>query len=111
MGALLVALLPLIQDAVAGDTVAAALSSVTVAQWVTIAAQALTAEPQIVAAIKALHPAIKTFLTAVEKGADKKGAADALFKHFNEGAPLTIPGYAADGSVTEISNPDLKPGD
>ena len=108
MGPLLVALLPLIQDAVAGDTIASALGSITVAQWVTIAAQGLTAEPEVVAAIKALHPAIDTFLTAVENGVDSAGAADAIFKHFNEGAPLTIPGYLPDGSVGEIPNPDSK---
>jgi hypothetical protein len=108
MGALLVALIPLISDAAAGEGIAAALGSLTVTQWVTIAAQSLTAEPQIVAAVKALHPAIGTFLTAVENGADHTTAASALFAHLHAGEPLMIPGYGPHGELIEIPNPDNK---
>ena len=111
MGALLIALIPLIQDAVAGDALSAALGSLSITQWVTMAAQLLNAEPQIVAAIKALHPAITTFVTAIENGVDKDVAALGVFDFFANNKPLTIPGYLPDGSVGEIPNPDLKPGE
>jgi hypothetical protein len=100
MGNLLVALLPLITDAVAGESVAAALSGLTIAQWVTIAAQTITAEPQIVAALKKLHPAIEKFVTDVRNGVEIHAAAAEVHGLFSK-APQ-VPGYMADGSLGAV---------
>lgn len=111
MGSILIALLPLIQDAIGGEAIGAALSSLTITQWVAIAADLVNAEPQIIAAIKALNPAIEEFASAVRTGADRLLAAQDLHLRLQVYTPETIPGYAADGGVTSIPNPDLKQGE
>ena len=43
---------------------------------------------------------------AIANGIDKKLATQAGHDWLKQNAPETIPGYAADGSVTDVPNPD-----
>ena len=64
MLALLAALLPLIQGAGTG-AIAAALSQITVLQWIEIGLAVAKAGPEIVALFQKLHPALDVFIQDV----------------------------------------------
>lgn len=117
MGALLLALLPLIEGLVEGESLDAIFAAFTVAQWTTLASDILNiAEPALSGALKtklaALRPSLATFVVDIESGKPVDLVATAIFDLYSakRQAP-TIPGYAGDGSVKEIPNPDYKPGE
>lgn len=113
MGALLLALLPVIEGLISHEAIGAILASLTEAQWVTLAADIVNiAEPtlasSLTATLKTVRPEINTFLTDIESGKSIEGAAASIFLSFAPFRPApTIPGYAAGGSVTDIPNPDV----
>jgi len=122
---LILAILPLLDDVLAAapalsglqaifasEGVGAALSAVSFAEWVQIAEKVAAAAPAVQKAWAALHPAFTELVTDLtEKGLDLHDAAANANAWFRDKQSKTIPGYAADGSVTQIPNPDLKPGD
>lgn len=102
MLALLGAVLPLVQ--VLGlPAINGALGALTLANWLTIAIDLVHAEPELVSALKALHPALSQFVTDIEGGGNHDVAAASVLLKLR--APNTIPGYGKDG-VTEIPNPN-----
>lgn len=66
MFALLAAVLPLIQSA-GIPAITGALSTLSVVQWLGIAKDVASAEPEVVKAIKALTPALHDFVTDIEE--------------------------------------------
>ena len=110
MGAILIALAPLIANLAAGEALHVALSAVTTTQWAALAADVLNVvEPSAVAKLKAIHPMIAAFLTEIENGKKPDLAADAIFAFFSTSyRPPTISGYDAHGAVIQIPNPDLR---
>lgn len=83
------ALIPIIIALVGGQSIATVLGTLTVTQWVSIAGTLITAEPQLVAAFTALHPALQTLADAIKNnvGAEAAGlAAQAAFKAWGSGA-------------------------
>jgi hypothetical protein len=86
-----IALIPIIIALVGGQSIGAVLGTLTAAQWVSIATNMISAEPQLVAAFTALHPALQTLADALKNnvGAEAAGlAAAAAFKAFGAGATI-----------------------
>lgn len=117
MGPLLMALLPVIEGLIAHEAIGTIFAGLTEAQWVTLASDILNiAEPQLAAGLtaklKALRPEVDTFLTDIEGGKSVESAAASVFFSFAPFRPApTIPGYAGDGGVKDIPNPDYKQGE
>jgi hypothetical protein len=83
------ALIPIIIALAGGQSIGVILGTLTVTQWVSIASTLITAEPQLVAAFTALHPALQTLADALKNnvGAEAAGlAAQASFKAWGSGA-------------------------
>jgi hypothetical protein len=83
------ALIPLIIALAGGQSIGAVLGTLSVTQWVSIAGTLISAEPQLVAAFTALHPALQTLADALKNnvGAEAAGlAASAAFKAWGSGA-------------------------
>jgi hypothetical protein len=74
------------------------IAGLTIPQIITIATALYNALPQEKALIVALHPLFSDLGAMLDQGMTPEAAAAAV-------APK-IPGYSADGSVTEIKNPD-----
>jgi hypothetical protein len=121
---LILAILPLLDDVLAAEPaiaglqtifasqgVAAALATISFADWISIAEKVAAAAPAVQKAWAALHPAFTELVADLDKGLDFHDAAANARAWFSANQPATIPGYAADGGVTQISNPDLKPGE
>jgi hypothetical protein len=75
MLAILAALLPVIQTAMTGTTIATALAGISIWQWAKIGIEVAQAEPALLKALKALHPAIRDFLGDIENGIGAELAA------------------------------------
>ncbi len=101
----LFALLPVIKLALAGSTaLEATLAGLSLGQWVTIAGTLWDAEPKVLDAIKALHPALQVLSDDVAIFGPEKAASRA----WQSRQPKTIPGYGPDGGPADIPNPDVQ---
>jgi hypothetical protein len=121
MGAFLLALIPLLEDAfAAAEDVAAlrsllagggglvALQSISFAQWCAIGADVVGATPKVISAFSALHPALTKLVADLRSGQTVHESAAEIFALFTRNAPAEIPGYLPDGSLGLIPNPDNK---
>jgi len=120
MFGLIIALLPLLEDALAAapaltalqalfasEGVSAALGAITFAQWISIAEKVAAAAPAVQKAWAALHPTFAELIDDLTvKGLEPHDAAANIAAWFRVNPPKTIPGYGADGGVTAIPNPD-----
>jgi hypothetical protein len=116
MGALLLAFLPVIEGLVAHEAIGAIFAGLTEAQWVTLAADLLNiSEPELAAALttklKELRPEVASFLADILLHGHEAldSAAASVFIAFEplRSAPM-IPGYAGDGSLIDIPNPEVR---
>lgn len=104
---------PSVQSAFGGAAITAALQDITVTQWLSLGIDLAEASPSIGGDLRklwgALHPTLAQFVRDLDEHLPDGARAAADFASRNMAA--RIPGYAADGSVTEIPNPDLKQGE
>ena len=85
MGAILIALLPILSGLLAGSAVSTVLSGLTVAQWVAIAASLLTLEtPQIESEITKLHPVFDKLLSDAKQFGAQTAAENAVAFDFEK---------------------------
>jgi hypothetical protein len=92
-----------------GQSFASVLKGVTLTQWLTIGGTVLADElPAIAAKIGAKHPTLAALAVAIASGVDKELATQVGHDWLKQNAPEMIPGFAADGSVIDIKNPDAQ---
>jgi hypothetical protein len=85
MGAILIALLPILQGLLAGTAVGTVLGGLTVGQWVAIAAALLTLEtPEIESQITKLHPAFDKLLADAKQFGPQVAAENAVAFDFEK---------------------------
>jgi hypothetical protein len=99
---LLLALLPVLSSLFAGSSVTAAFGTLGLSDWIALAGSLVDAEPTVVAAISALHPALDLLVKDLKISGPKVAGTNAWKRR----QPKTIPGYLPDGSAGEVPNPD-----
>jgi hypothetical protein len=85
------AIITIIVALVGGQSITAVLGTLTVTQWVSIASTLVTAEPQILKTLGALHPALQTLADAIKANPDANAAglaAAAAFKAWGSGTTI-----------------------
>ena len=108
-------ILPLLTT-VAGPDIEAALGAISLTQWISLGINLVEVAPEIKTDVEKvyadLHPMIAQFIADLNSHL-KIGKPVQLAAELAAIArmPKTIPGYAGGGSVTQISNPDLKQGE
>lgn len=105
-------LISLIVSLVEGESLAAVLEGWTLTQWLTLAA-GVSADllPLIEKKLAPKHPSIAAMVQALANDLGIPAAASAgndWWSNWRARQPQTMPGYASDGSVIEIPNPDYK---
>lgn len=85
-----------------------ALGGITFAQWIPIVEDIVAAAPEVQKLYTALHPAIAQIVADLKNGLEVHDAAGNVNAWFKANQPKTISGYGADGSVTDIPNPDAQ---
>jgi hypothetical protein len=93
-----------------GQSFAAVLEGITLTEWLTIGGTiAADVAPDIAARLGAAsHPKLGALVMAIASGINKEFATQSGHSWLKQNYPETIPGYAADGSLTEIKNPDAQ---
>jgi hypothetical protein len=81
MLALLAALIPVITG---GTSLGAAIGSLTLLDWIGVAAGLVSAEPKVVAAIKALHPVFEDMANGISRGEHPADVGKAGYNSFQE---------------------------
>jgi hypothetical protein len=105
MGALL-ALIPVISGLISGGSIGAVLGGLSLADWIGLAGSLADAEPAVVVAVQALHPAFDKLIEDISR----VGPAHAGTASWKMHQPQFIDGYLADGSVGQVPNPDFLAG-
>jgi len=100
----LLALIPVISGLIGGASIGSVFGMLTLTQWFGIAGALSSAEPAVVAAVRALHPVFADLITDV----GQHGPTLAAKKTWGSFQPKTIPGYLPDGSLGEVANPDYQ---
>jgi len=75
-------LLAMIQGVLAGQGVGAILGTVTLPQWIGVAADAIEAAPDVRRALKALHPAFSHLIQDIEHNIGAKEAGTRAYRAF-----------------------------
>lgn len=99
---ILLALLPVLSTLFSGGTVAAAFGGLGLGDWIGLAGSLVDAEPTVVNALRALHPAFDQLVGDLKL----HGAKSAGTMNWRRFQPPTIPGYLSDGSPGAVPNPD-----
>ena len=99
---ILLALLPVLSSLFAGSGVAAAFGTLGLADWIGLAGSLVDAEPAVVNALRALHPAFDLLVADLKLHGPLAAGTNA----WRRNQPKTIPGYGPDGAVTDVPNPD-----
>jgi hypothetical protein len=105
MGALL-ALIPIISGLIGGGSIASVLGALSLSDWLGLAGALADAEPAVVVAVQALHPAFEKLVEDIGTHGPKVAGTVAWRSY----QPRTIPGYLPDGSVGDVPNPDFLEG-
>ena len=106
--------LPLLTS-VAGPDIEAAIGAISLTQWISLGINLVEVVPELKTDVEKvyadLHPTIALFIADLNSHL-KVGKPVQIAAELAAIArmPKTIPGYGADGSLTDIPNPDLKPG-
>ena len=99
---LLFALLPILSGLLSGGSAAGVLATLSLSDWIGLAGALLDAEPSVVTAIRALHPAFDQLVADLKLSGPKVAGTNAWKRR----QPKTIPGYLSDGSFGAVPNPD-----
>lgn len=101
-------LFPIIAALIEGQSFATVLEGISLTEWLTIGGTiASDVAPSLAARLGAHHPTLGALVTAIGSGLSKELATEAGHDWLKQNYPATIPGYGADGGLTEIRNPDL----
>lgn len=85
------AIVTILMALVEGQSIGAVLGTLTAAQWVSIASTLVTAEPEVLHTLGALHPALQILADAIKANPDANAAglaAQAAFKAYGAGATI-----------------------
>ena len=99
---ILLALLPVLSSLFAGSGAAAAFGALSLSDWIGLAGSLVDAEPAVVNALRALHPAFEQLVGDLKL----HGPLAAGTMAWRRRQPPTIPGYGPDGALTDVPNPD-----
>ena len=105
MGTLL-ALIPIISSLISGGSITSVLAGLTLGDWLGLAGALADAEPAVVLAVQALHPAFEKLVEDISR----VGPLHAGTASWRAHQPKTIPGYLPDGSMGDVPNPDYLEG-
>lgn len=101
MGALL-ALIPVISGLIGGGSITTVLGALSLGDWIGLAGSLADAEPAVVVAIQALHPAFEKLIEDISRVGPLHAGTASWKMH----QPKFIDGYLPDGSLGQIPNPD-----
>ena len=99
---ILLALLPVLSSLFAGGSATAAFGALSLGDWIGLAGSLVDAEPAVVNALRALHPAFEQLVGDLKLHGPLAAGAMAWKRR----QPKTIPGYLPDGSLGDVANPD-----
>lgn len=93
--------LPIILALAGGQSIAAVLAGLSIAQWTAIAGELLGAAPNLVKAFADLHPALQGLTDIVAQRLPKEQISQTVVSNFRQWASLNpgAPYYKSDGSV------------
>jgi hypothetical protein len=100
--AILLALIPIIQSLIGGASFASILGGLGLSDWIGLAGTLVEAEPDVLAALSALHPVFAQLIADTQHHGPQAAGKLAWKRR----QPRTIPGYLPDGSAGEVPNPD-----
>lgn len=104
--AALLALIPVISGLIGGGSIVSVLGMLSLSDWLGLAGALADAEPAVVVAVQALHPAFERLVEDISR----VGPAHAGTASWKMHQPEFIDGYLPDGSLGNVPNPDYLAG-
>jgi hypothetical protein len=99
---ILLALLPILSGLLSGGSAASVFGALSLSDWIGLAGSLVDAEPSVVAAIRALHPAFDLLIGDLKLHGPLAAGTNAWKRR----QPKYIPNYLHDGSLGDVLNPD-----